>query len=101
MALDLYAGDRHEAIGAQDEFLLHLADADRARYPQLSAIQARFHDDPRLHVEQVGLVVHELIELLAAHGGTGNPALARVALRLMTFFSVAYRAGLDVRGHSD
>ncbi|WP_183479876.1 hypothetical protein [Mitsuaria sp. BK037] len=46
-------------------------------------------------------MVHELIDLLAQHGSASNPALARVALKLMTFFSVAHRAGLDVRGHSD
>lgn len=101
MALDLYAGDRHEAIGTQDEFLLQLADADPAKYPQLGAISARLYDGPRLSAEQAGLVVHELIDLLAEHGGTSSPALARVALRLMSFFSVAHRAGLEIRGHSD
>ena len=101
MALDLYAGGSREAVKAQDEFLFQLAAEDARRYPRLSAIWTGFYDDPSQTAEQAGAVVHELIDLLAANGGMSNGALASVALRLMSFFSAAYRQGVEVKAVSD
>lgn len=97
----MYASDTREVIGPQEEFIfLHVA-KDPSRYPQLAAIWAKFYDDPCLSPPQSGALVHELIDLLACHGGASNKPLMNVVVRLLVFFSMAFREQVDVRCASD
>jgi hypothetical protein len=67
-------------------------------------------ESPGLHFKVVSLpqqrepevidalnVVHELLDLLASNGGTSNKPLASVVLRILPFFSMAYREQREVR----
>ena len=59
MAFDMYAGDRHEAIYAQDEYLFaYIAEAPR-EFPQLKALHSHFYSEIRLTPEQAELLVHQ------------------------------------------
>lgn len=103
MAFEMYAGPYTEWIGHHEEFVLELASGvgEGGRYPQLSALWKAFYDSPRLSPVQANALVHELIHLLAANGGSKNKPLAAVVFRLMTFFSAAYVGGLQVNCSSD
>lgn len=101
MAFDMYADDAHECIGHHEEFIFTLADENEERYPLIVALGWALYDGPRLSAQQAGGLVHELIELLVAHGGIGNRPLAALVVRLLSFFSNAYRKGLDIRCVSD
>ena len=50
---------------------------------------------------QAGALLHELIDLLARHGGTANKALAHTVVRLLPFFSMACKGGHEIRTESD
>ena len=97
----MHAGDLHESIGHHEEFIFELVSADEARYPELLALWHGFYDDPRIPAESAGRLVHELIDLLSLNGGLDNRRLARTVLRLLPFFSRAYRAQLEIRCDSD
>ena len=91
MAFDMFAGDHHESIGHHEDFLLGLVEDDRARYPQLVSLRDAFYASPRISPCQAGALVHELIDLLSSNGGIANKALARIVVRLLPFFSRAYK----------
>ncbi|MGO1072515.1 hypothetical protein [Lysobacter sp. CA199] len=59
------------------------------------------YDDPRLSAQQAAATLHELIDLLHAHGGLDNKPLARVIVRLLPLFSAAARDGLEIHSLSD
>ena len=101
MAFDMFAGDSRDGIAHHEEFIFELAQAHPARYRELLAIFRLFHDSPRLSARQAGALVHELIDLLAAHGGLANKPLAAVVVRLLPFFSRACRQDQDIRCSSD
>ena len=89
MAFDMFAGDSRDCIAHHEEFIFELAQAHPARYPELLAMFHLLYDSPRLSARQAGALVHELIDLLASHGGLGNKPLAAVVVRLLPFFSTA------------
>ena len=102
MAFDMYFGEaEHEAIGHHEEFLFSLVQEHEDRYPELTKIWEAFYDGPTISAHQSGHIVHELIELLASNGGLTNKSLASAVVRLLPFFSSAYRGGKDVRCSSD
>ncbi|BEU94431.1 hypothetical protein ACDW_01360 [Acidovorax sp. DW039] len=101
MALDMYAHGEREAIGHHEEFIFSLAQADAKRFPHLLSLWGAFYDDPRIPPAQAEGLVHELIDLLALHGGLANKALASPVIRLLPFFSRASRGGWDITTQSD
>ena len=101
MPFDMYANGRHEAIGHQEEFIFALIQADRQRFPALSALWSAYYDDPRLSSAQACALLHELIDLLASQGGAANKALAHTVVRLLPFFSMACQGGQEIRTESD
>lgn len=101
MAFDMYAGERSERIDHHEEFLFSLVAADESEYPQLMSIWERFYDGPCLAPEQAGAIVHELIELLSNNGGEQGSHLAKIVMRLLPFFSFAYKRGLKIKCSSD
>ncbi|WP_332776473.1 hypothetical protein [Polaromonas sp.] len=101
MAFDMFAGGVQESIGHHEEFLFSLAETDESRYPELLKVWQFFYDDPRLSAHQAGALVHELIELLASNGGLASKPLASVVVRLLPFFSMAYRSQQEVTCRSD
>lgn len=101
MAFDMYIADALESIGHHEEFIFTLVEQDELRYPQLTAIWDQFYDGPILSPSQAGVVVHELIDLLTANGGTSNKPLTSVVLRILPFFSKAYKTQSQVRCVSD
>lgn len=101
MPFDMYANGQHEAIGHQEEFIFALAQEDGQRFPALSALWSAYYDDPLLSPEQAGALLHELIDLLASHGGMAHKALAHTVVRLLPFFSMACKGGHEIRTESD
>ncbi|MCL2340296.1 MAG: hypothetical protein FWC49_01165 [Proteobacteria bacterium] len=101
MAFDMYAGGQHESIGHHEEFLFGLAQENESRYPELVAIWQTLYAGPRISSAQAGALVHELIELLSSNGGLANKSLANLVVRLLPFFSMAYRARQEIRCSSD
>jgi hypothetical protein len=97
----MFACGCREAIGHNEEFLFALAQEEPLRYPELLALWAAFYKSPRLSGRQAGLLVHELIDLLASNGGAGNKALAAPVVRLLPFFSAAYRSDAEIKCNSD
>lgn len=98
---DMHAGGARESIHHHEEFLFSLAAEHSSRYPVLLDIWESFYKDPRLHPDQAGNLVHELIELLSSNGGLSNKPLAITVSRLLPFFSTAYRNGETVLCNSD
>ncbi len=101
MSFDLYAGERHAYIDSHEEFLFLLAQQEEACYPELMTLWEAFYDGPRLSPAQAGTLVHELIALSDAHGGVENNALARIVIRLLPFFSHAWKTQQEIRCLSD
>lgn len=101
MAFDMYVGDSHESIGHHEEFLFALAQENEPHYPELIAIWESFYDGPCISAVQAGILVHELIELLDTNGGFTNKPLASSVMRLLSFFSMAYRSCQNIRCCSD
>ena len=101
MPFDMYANGQHEAIGHHEHFIFALIQEDGQRFPTLSALWSAYYDDPRLSSAQAGALLHELIDLVACHGGTANKALAHTVMRLLPFFSMASKGGHAIRTESD
>lgn len=101
MAFDMYAGERHESIEHHEEFIFYLAGANDSRYSELLRIWRLYYDGPRISSSQAGELVHELIELLWTNGGFQNKALSHLVIRLLPFFSAAYRNAEDIKCTSD
>lgn len=101
MAFDMYFDDSRECIDHHEEFLFHLVQSDDERYPELLRLWEAFYDGPRISSTAAGALVHELLELVSAHGGASNQPLTSIAVRLSVFFSKAYRSGVEVRCVSD
>jgi len=102
LAFDMYRGSgEREEIGRHEEFLFELAQASETKCPQLLRIWKSFFNDPSISAEQAGALVHELIDLLAVNGGASNKPLVNVVVRLLPFFSTAYRNQQEVRCQSD
>ncbi|WP_172205366.1 hypothetical protein [Niveibacterium sp. COAC-50] len=101
MAFDMYAGDRHEAIYDQDEYIFaYVAEAPGA-FPQLEALYSRFYSEFSLTPEHAGLLVHELLALHDRFGANSGKAQAGLVLRLAQFFSAAARNSICVRCSGD
>lgn len=101
MAFDMYVGSAHESIAHHEEFLFLLAQGNESRYPELMTVWEAFYTGPRISAAQAGALVHELVELLSSNGGLSNKPLASVVVRLLPFFSAAYRTHQEVRCRSD
>jgi hypothetical protein len=101
MPFDMYANGQHEAIEHHEEFIFALAQADAPRFPALSSLWDAYYDDPRISAAQASALLHELIALLASHGGTANKALTNTVVRLLPFFSMACRGGHEITTQSD
>ena len=101
MAFDMSAGDRQDCIDHPEEYILQLAAEKPAQYPELCDLWVAFYNGPSLSPEQAGALVHELLDLLLAHGGASNRPMADEVMRLMAFFSHAYRRGLKIDCQSD
>lgn len=101
MGFEMYAGNAHECIAHHEESIFALLEQDERRYPQLAVLRQEFYRSHRLSAQMTGDLVHELIDLLAANGGIANRPLLLLVLRLLPFFSMAYRHGVEVRCVSD
>jgi hypothetical protein len=97
----MYAGNTHESIGHHEELIFVLAQADESRYPELVALWEAFYDDPRISAGRAGSLVHELVELLSTNGGMKSGPLVHAVVRLLPFFSCAYRNDQEIRCDSD
>ena len=101
MAFDMHADGDHQIIGLHEEFIFHLARADEDAFPTLMWLWDAYYDGPLISPQQASALMHELLELWARHGAEGNPALSRLCLRLLRFFSRAVRANATIRTSSD
>ncbi len=101
MPFDMYTNGHHEAIGHHEEFIFALAQADAPRFPALLLLWDAYYEGPRISSVQASGLLHELIALLASHGGTSNKALAHTVVRLLSFFSMACQGGHEIQTQSD
>ena len=101
MAFDMHADGDRQMIGLHEEFIFHLANADEDAFPALMWLWDAYYDSPAISPQQASALMHELLELWARHGAEGNPALSRLCLRLLRFFSRAARANVTIRTCSD
>lgn len=97
----MYAGDRHEEIGARDEYLFALAEQDRSRYPMLLRLWAVFYSEFVLTAEEGGVLMHELLDLYDRNREEAGKGLAAPVLRLATFMSAAARSQTPIRCAGD
>lgn len=95
VAFDMYFGSRREAVFDYEQYLLAMAEP--ARFPQLSTISARFYERFSLSPQQANACVHELLAILDEYGPAGNNAISLLVLRLVSFFSAAYRTGENIQ----
>ena len=100
MAFTLYAGDIREVIGHDEEYLLNIVAQSEEKYPILFRLSCEFYDSPVFDDEQAGAIVHELIDVLTEHGRS-DANLSRTIVRLLPFFSTAFRKPLTIRSRSD
>ena len=100
MAFDMYMGKTRDCIGHHEEFLLELARRTPDRYPGLSTLFDNLYADPVLQPDAANIITHELIELLPEAVQVHKSA-ERIILRLLPFFSSAYRQGIEIRCSSD
>lgn len=101
MSFEMFAGLLKASIEHHEEYFLQIASENAARFPELTAIWSSFYRDPMLSPRQASALVHELIDLLAEQGGIQNKALAAMVIRLLPFFSAAYRTGQQISCSSD
>jgi hypothetical protein len=99
MAFDMYAGASHEVIGHHEEVLFEFAENEPAKYPELRALHKELYSDPILSDERAGRITYELIELLDA--GKHDKLVFHTVVRLLPFFSRAYRQNQPIRCVSD
>jgi len=100
VAFEMYAETRSEAIGTGEEFIFEVASRDVGKYPKLVDLYSLFWDSPTLDSRRAGEIVHELIDLLENHGKS-DANLTRIVVRLLPFFSHAYRRSCVIRCSSD
>ena len=101
MAFDMHADGDQQMIGLHEEFIFQLAQADEDAFPTLMWLWDAYYDSPPISPQQASALVHELLELWARHGAEDNPALSRLCLRLLPFFSRAARGNATIRTSSD
>jgi hypothetical protein len=93
----MYAGDRHEAIHDQDEYIFSFALETTGAFPQLEAMWSRFYSEFSLTPEQAGALVHELLLLHKRFGAQSGKGMAILVLQLAQFFSAAAQSDSTVR----
>jgi hypothetical protein len=99
MAFCMFLGETLEPINHHEEYLLVMAAAHPRQYPVLASVWQRFYDDPIIAATEANAIVHELIMLLAANHA--DRALTQLIVRLLPFFSEAYRTNAPIRCASD
>ena len=101
MAFDMYAGERHEAIYDQDEYIFVYVSEVPGVFPQLEALRSKFYSEFSITPEVAGLLVHELLALHDRFGALGGKGQGALVLRLAQFFSAAVRNNIGVRCAGD
>jgi hypothetical protein len=89
MAFCMFLNGTTEDIAQHEEYVLVMAASHPRLYPALAAVWQRFHDNPTIAAAEANAIVHELIMLLAANHA--DRALTQLVVRLLPFFSQAYR----------
>jgi hypothetical protein len=107
MTFSMSLAGASEDIDGNDQYFLVMAAAQPRLYPALAAVWKRFYDSPPMPEGQsatmgpddANAIVHELIMLLAANHA--DRALTQLVVRLLPFFSQAYRTQESIRCSSD
>ena len=97
----MYAGDRRELIDHHEEFIFSVAEQYENSFPELMRLWEQFYDGPRLSPAQAGAIVHELIELVSTINSPRERQLTELVLRLLPFFSYAYKENVEIKCLSD
>ena len=102
MAFEMYANKYHEKIDHHEEILFHYVNDHDENYPSLYDIWENFYNGPRFSPEFANNVVHELILLLSNINEFENKkAIQKIILRLLPFFSFAYKNNYEIKCSSD
>jgi hypothetical protein len=101
MAFDMYAGEYHEKIEANEEYLFEMVSSDRHSFPVINDLRSKFYDDPKISVLQSELLIYELISLLAQCMDSRDTNSANIIARLLLFFSQAKRQDIEIQCKSD
>jgi hypothetical protein len=99
MAFSMFLGGTREDIALHEEYFLVMASAHPQTYPALASVWQRFYDDPTIVAAEANAIVHELVMLLAVNHA--DRALTQLIVRLLPFFSQAYRTQEPIRCASD
>ncbi len=99
MAFDMFAGETEAVIDHHEEYFLVMAAEYPQQYPTLAALWKDFYDSPTIAPLAANTIVHELIALLAANHA--DKVLNKLIVRLLPFFSQAYRHEQTIRCSSD
>jgi hypothetical protein len=98
MALSMSLAGTSEDIDSNEQYFLVMAAAKPRLYPALAAVWNQFYDSRVIDADRpaasigpddANAIVHELIMLLAANHA--DRALTQLVVRLLPFFSQAYR----------
>jgi hypothetical protein len=107
MALSMSLAGASEDIDSNEQYFLVMAAAQPRLYPALAAVWNQFYDSrpmaesrsESIAPDAANAIVHELIMLLAANHA--DRALTQLVVRLLPFFSQAYRTQEPIRCASD
>jgi hypothetical protein len=88
-----------EVIGVNEQYVLVMAAAQPRHYPMLASVWQRFDQSPSIGAADANAIVHELIVLLAANNA--DRALTQLIVRLLPFFSRAYRTQVAILCSND
>jgi hypothetical protein len=99
MAFSMSLAGASEDIGGNEQYFLVMAAAQPRLYPALAAVWNQFYDSRPIAPDDANAIVHELIMLLAANNA--DRALTQLIVRLLPFFSQAYRTQEPIRCSSD
>ena len=101
MAFEMYAGELRGEVASHEERIFVEISSRAQDYPELSKIWTQFYSSPKLLPEQSERIVHELIDFMSDPIHSTDSDIQRVVLRLLPFFSKAYRLNTIVRCASD
>lgn len=97
----MYLDEQHEQIDFHEEGIFELIEKETS-FPQLDHIFQEFYSSPKISPEMANDLVHELIALnVLISKNKKYKHLEAVVLRLLPFFSSAYKSGKSIQGAGD
>ncbi len=101
MAFDMFFDNRRESIEEHEEVLFELF-GDSDNFSGLNHIWFNFYDSPSISPSMSNDIVHELVALIeVVNKKPKNKHLLDVIIRLLAFFSTAFRSNKTIQCAGD